>query len=64
MAEDYNTACNIRNYVNAAEASCELDEETVAWMNWARAKVDWLDPIIHREDELLGLQQHGENEKN
>gem|GEM_PF-5201842 len=30
MAEDYNTACNIRNYVNAAEASCELDEETVA----------------------------------
>jgi hypothetical protein len=63
-AEDYNTACNIRNYVNAVEASGELDEETVAWINWARAKADWFDPIIHREDELLGLRQHGENEKN
>jgi hypothetical protein len=31
-----------------------LSEKTTAWLKWAKEKLDWYDPAVNREDELLG----------
>lgn len=64
-ALDYERACRIRAYINAIEnASSQepLDDETVAWIDWAKKKADWFDPIVVREDELFGMREHEESE--
>lgn len=61
LADDYDTACKIRRYVSAVETSGKLNEETMAWIEWAKAKADWYDPTIVREDEFFGKRQHEEN---
>lgn len=58
LAEDYDTAYMIRQYISAVETSKVLDEKTLAWIEWAKAKADWFDPIIAREDEVLGIREH------
>ena len=62
---DYERACRIRAYVKTIENSSSqepLDDETAAWIDWAKKKADWFDPIVAREDELFGMREHEESE--
>lgn len=56
-AADYETACRIRSYVSAMEKA-HPDQDLSEWASWARAKADWYDPTIAREDEFLGKREH------
>ncbi|CAM3684324.1 hypothetical protein COLU111180_02820 [Cohnella lubricantis] len=58
MAQDYAMACKIREYVSALESFRNLAEEDIQWIDWAKKKADWYDPIIAREDEILGKREH------
>ena len=51
-------ACKIRAYVSAVESQSNLNEKTKEWIKWAKNKADWYDPIIAKEDELLGIREH------
>ena len=61
-AEDYETACRIRSYVSAMEKAYP-EQDLLEWAAWARAKADWYDPTIAKEDELLGKRDHEKNPK-
>ena len=61
-AEDYETACRIRSYVSAMEKA-HPEQDLLEWAAWARAKADWYDPTIAKEDELLGKREHEKNKK-
>ncbi|MDT3698852.1 MAG: hypothetical protein RO469_05435 [Thermincola sp.] len=61
LAEDYDTASKIRRYVSAVEASGNMDEKTLAWIEWAKAKADWYDPTVAGEDEFFGKRKHEED---
>lgn len=56
-AEDHETACRIRSYVSAMEKA-HPDQDLAEWASWARAKADWYDPTIAKEDEFLGKREH------
>lgn len=58
MAHDYAMACKIRAYITALVSARTLTEEDIEWINWAKKKADWYDPIIAREDEILGKREH------
>ena len=58
MADDYDTACKIRRYISAIEASGDLNEKTLAWVEWAKAKADWYDPNTAKVDEFFGKRKH------
>ena len=60
LADDYDVACRIRRYISAVEGSGNPDEETAVWIEWAKAKADWYDPTIAREDEFFGTREHEE----
>ena len=65
MAQDYEVACKIRAFVKAVEVTHSqdgLDDETAAWIDWAKKKADWFDPIVARDDELLGEREHEKSE--
>lgn len=65
-ALDYEKACRIRAYINAVEnASCEnaVNGDISAWIDWARKKADWFDPIVARKDELLGRREYEKSEE-
>lgn len=59
MAQDYDTACKIRAFISALESTENIDEE---WIDWTKKKADWFDPIIARNDEVLGEREHEESE--
>lgn len=61
LSEDYDTACKIRRYIAAVEAAEILDLQTMKWLEWAKAKADWYDPTIARDDEIFGKRRHGSN---
>ena len=61
-ASDYDIACRIRSYVSAMEKA-HADQDLSAWASWARAKADWYDPTIAKEDELLGKREHEKNQE-
>lgn len=61
LAEDYDTACKIRRYIAIVEAEGSPRAETVEWIEWAKAKADWYDPTIAREDEFFGKREHEED---
>lgn len=61
-AEDYETACRIRSYVSAMEKA-HPEQDLSEWASWARAKADWYDPTIAKEDEFLGKREHEKNQK-
>jgi hypothetical protein len=64
-ALDFEKACRIRAYVKAIESTCgqdRLDDETAAWIDWAKKKADWFDPTVARDDELFGIREHEESE--
>ena len=62
-AMDWRQANLIRDYVKAVEESGkgteDLSEQTGRdeWVAWARSKADWLDPLIAREDPVLGKRK-------
>ena len=58
LADDYDTACKIRNYIAIVEASNSLSPETKEWIEWAKAKADWYDPTVAKEDDLFGNREH------
>ena len=47
----------LRNYIEEVETKAIADndtsEELKNWLEWAKKKVDWYDPYIETEDELL-----------
>jgi hypothetical protein len=53
LSEDYDSACKIRRYIAAADASVILDSQIMEWLEWAKAKVNWYDPTIARDDEIF-----------
>lgn len=65
-ALDYEKACRIRAYINAVEkTSCEkaVNSDISAWIDWAKKKADWFDPIVARKDELLGCREYEKSEE-
>lgn len=56
---DYDAACQIRAYVAAVEAKPELAVSKAEWLTWAKAKADWLDPTVDKEDSVFGKLKHG-----
>jgi hypothetical protein len=47
----------LRNYIRTIEANAikngSISDEINNWINWAKQKVDWYDPLINKEDLLL-----------
>ena len=47
----------LRNYVQVVEENAlkedKLNDELKDWLNWAKNKIDWYDPLINKEDQLL-----------
>lgn len=61
LADDYDTACKIRRYIAVVEASGSLSDEKAEWIEWAKAKADWYDPTIAKEDDIFGKREHEKN---
>lgn len=57
-ANDFILARNIRTLVSAVESKKNLTEEEKTWITWARDKADWIDPMIRKEDSILGKFVH------
>jgi|ERR1035437_92561 hypothetical protein len=47
----------LRDYIQTVEANAirsgNITDEMQSWINWAKRKVEWYDPLINREDPLL-----------
>ena len=37
-------------------------EKMLNWVKWARERADWVDPLIVKEDELLGIKADIQND--
>ena len=61
-AADYEIARRIRAYVSAMEKA-HSDQDLSEWASWARAKADWYDPTVAKEDELLGRREHEKSQE-
>ena len=61
-AADYEIARKIRAYVSAMEKA-HSDQDLSEWASWARAKADWYDPTVAKEDELLGRREHEKSQE-
>lgn len=61
-AADYEIARKIRAYVSAMEKA-HADQDLSEWASWARAKADWYDPTVAKEDELLGRREHEKSQE-
>jgi len=48
----------LREYIYEVEANAEengsLSDELNNWIDWARKKADWYNPLVMREDDILG----------
>lgn len=57
QANNLDRAAKLRTYANAVEEQAkgegQLTSEVVEWLTWARAKADWLDPLIQVSDAIL-----------
>ena len=57
QAARWRQATQLREYIGATEqdaiARGGLSEEGQTWLDWARGKIDWYDPLIEKEDEFL-----------
>jgi hypothetical protein len=54
----------LREYINQIEqkatAEGKLTEDIIEWIQWARKKADWLDPLLNEADEwLAGVDPNG-----
>ncbi|SOZ24701.1 conserved hypothetical protein [Cupriavidus taiwanensis] len=56
-ATNWERAARLRDYASAVEeqaaAAGGLSSEQVDWLSWARAKADWLDPLVRVSDPIL-----------
>ncbi len=56
-AKRYDEVKQLRDYISVVERNEQdkgtMTDELHAWLDWARKKTDWYDPLIQREDELL-----------
>ena len=57
-AADYAVACQIRSYIAGIEQQSNHPNNNPQWLEWAKAKADWYDPTISREDAYLGKRKH------
>jgi hypothetical protein len=59
-ADAWRRATELREYLDAFEQATLLrggvNAEQLIYLQWARAKADWLDPLINRVDALLDLR--------
>ena len=57
IAKRWQETQDIRNYINTVETNAintnTLTEELKNYINWAKDKADWYDPIIQKEDPLF-----------
>lgn len=57
QATNWERAARLRNYADAAErqaiAAGGVSAEHADWLAWARAKADWLDPLVQVSDLIL-----------
>lgn len=57
QAKRWQRARFMRDYITAVEANAldkdGLTNELQEWLKWANNKVDWYDPMINKDDELL-----------
>lgn len=58
QTEDYRIACEIRQYIAAVTQQKNMEPEVAEWIEWARKKADWFDPIVAAEDEYFGKREH------
>lgn len=56
--EDYRIACEIRQYIATVMQQKNMDTEVAEWIEWAKKKADWFDPLVAAEDEYLGKREH------
>lgn len=63
-ALDWDKAQKIRLFTDAVACKIadikdtEKEKVLMAWLQWARDKADWLDPLTDKEDDLLGKSKH------
>lgn len=62
LARRHKIAMEIREYVSAVREA-ESPDYNPEWADWALKKADWYDPVIAREDELLGTTVDLKKEK-
>lgn len=61
---DWDKAQKIRSFADCMELKIfeisdeEKKEKLIKWVEWARNKADWLDPLSNKEDDLLGKSQY------
>lgn len=57
---DWNKARIIRDFIAAVETNLsKIDQkpsELLDWINWAKEKADWLDPLTAKKDAALGAR--------
>lgn len=60
MVSDWDKAKKIREFAESLDkniletANDNERQKIISWIKWVRNKADWIDPLISREDELLG----------
>lgn len=56
-ASQLQRAKRLRDFISAVEDRArqdgELTTEKQQWIEWARAKADWIDPLVRRADPIL-----------
>lgn len=52
-ADNYEQANKIRIFIEEFSRKNDLTEEQKHWIEWARLKADWLDPLVKCKDEIL-----------
>ena len=59
-AEDYRSATEIRNYIQAVMEK-NVGDNILEWVKWAKKKADWYDPTVASNDEFFGKRNHGKS---
>lgn len=64
LSSDSDRAEKIRRFANRIEfksqeiTDSEKRKQVLSFIKWARDKADWIDPLIEKEDEILGESQY------
>ena len=59
----FDKLCQAVRLAPGLDEMCIRDRDLSAWASWARAKADWYDPTIAKEDELLGKREHEKSQE-
>ncbi|HBF39756.1 MAG TPA: hypothetical protein DDW50_20890 [Firmicutes bacterium] len=60
-AMDWHKARIIRDFIAAIEADLDKNEKSkkvTEWIKWAKEKADWFDPLVSKNDEILGVKNN------